>query len=781
MSALIGALEAAFRAIPLPLLELWGRSAYLVGIILAVAAFGGFTFRPGGRWGLGRERQSWNDKAFLSIPLTFVLVFVTGFIGSGIVLVPGAQTFESLKDLAVFLCVVLFGYPALLAVPPAYMLSDLIEGVPPAFIEDWFLGYFINPACFWMAYQLIGKAPDFRKARTWGSYLAFVAVFMCIEPQLWGHICSGKFTPEISYHNITPALFFTTAVTWVLGPFAMLAALPLARRYGLFWADIPGRVQERVLGRKTWAWESGGGGGAQDAVSAPRALPIRMFLAIPFIGLLLLMAGAAATVSLQHGRDAAEALAGRLQSQVSETIYLRLDDLRESGPDVAGAVSRLLDDARMGERGRAFILDRRGALAASSTGDDPTVRQAVRALERIGTGLSALKDPVSFRFEVITAKPLSRETWLARATPYAGTLGGGDWILVVAMAEADYLSGVRAGYSQSAVVVSAGLLVSLLVVPWLAGAVTAPILRVARSAQAIARGDLSQRVETGRLEELGVFSESFNRMAGQLEQSRRALDADIERRIQVEQDLREREERLEELVAQRTQALSAANKQLEAFSYSVSHDLRAPLRAMDGFAKVLADDHGTKLDDDGRRHLERIRQAAGKMSNLIDGLLDLARMSRRELLTQVVDLSALAEDVMRDIRAGDPGRTVEARIAPGLSARADPHMIRQVLQNLLGNAWKFTARTPDARIEFRQVTVEGADAFSIADNGAGFDMAYARKLFGPFQRLHSAQEFEGTGVGLAIVERIITRHGGRVWAQGAVNQGATVFFTLPLA
>src|SRR5262245_25074565 len=181
----------------MPFLEVWGRLAYVVGLALAISAFGGFTFRPGGRWGLGRERQAWDSKAILSIPLTFVLIIVTGYLGSFVVLVPGAQTFESLKDLIVFLCFVLFGYPSLIAVPFAYGLSYFIEGVPPDFLLAWLPGYFINPCCFWIAYQFFGKDPDFRRARTWGWYLAFVALFMSVEPVLWGYICAGKFTAPI--------------------------------------------------------------------------------------------------------------------------------------------------------------------------------------------------------------------------------------------------------------------------------------------------------------------------------------------------------------------------------------------------------------------------------------------------------------------------------------------------------------------------------------------------------------------------------------------------------
>src|SRR5262245_5645386 len=173
MGAIISWIDSAVGAVPLAILEVWGRFSYFVGAGLAICAFGGFTFRIGASWGLGRERYAWNIRAFLSVPLTFVLVIASGYLGSFIVLVPGAQTFESLKDLVVLLCILYFRYPALLAVPPAYMVSDLIEGVPPAFVLDWAEGYFFWAAFVWLAAQLIGLDPDFRKARTWGRYGIF--------------------------------------------------------------------------------------------------------------------------------------------------------------------------------------------------------------------------------------------------------------------------------------------------------------------------------------------------------------------------------------------------------------------------------------------------------------------------------------------------------------------------------------------------------------------------------------------------------------------------------
>jgi len=254
MNAVVAWYEMLFTTVPLPLLEVWGRFAYIVGFFLAVCAYGGFTFRVGDRWSFGRTRQTWDAKSFLSLPLTFVLIIAGGYVGSFIVLVPGAQTFESLKDLVVLLCIVLLGYPALIAVPPAYMLSDLIEGVPPDFVLNWAEGYFFWASFVWMAYQLIGRNPDFRRAQTWRRYGMFVALIMLFDPVMWGFICSEKFTSAISYRSISSALAFTLSVTWLLAPAAFLAVLPLARRFGWFWAETPGRVRERAIGSNDWTW-----------------------------------------------------------------------------------------------------------------------------------------------------------------------------------------------------------------------------------------------------------------------------------------------------------------------------------------------------------------------------------------------------------------------------------------------------------------------------------------------------------------------------------------------
>jgi light-regulated signal transduction histidine kinase (bacteriophytochrome) len=232
------------------------------------------------------------------------------------------------------------------------------------------------------------------------------------------------------------------------------------------------------------------------------------------------------------------------------------------------------------------------------------------------------------------------------------------------------------------------------------------------------------------------------------------------------------------VLAESNRKLEAANQELDAFSYSVSHDLRAPLRAIDGFSRLLIDQYGEKLDDQGRHYLQRVRAGAQHMSMLIDALLGLSRVGRSTLRSESVDLTQMARDIANDLAARDPERAVAVDIADGMTARGDPRLLGVALQNLLGNAWKFTARRPDARIAFDQATEEGETVYRVKDNGAGFDMAYASRLFAPFQRLHRPSDYEGTGIGLATVQRIISRHGGRVWAQAAPDQGATFSFTL---
>ena len=262
-------------------------------------------------------------------------------------------------------------------------------------------------------------------------------------------------------------------------------------------------------------------------------------------------------------------------------------------------------------------------------------------------------------------------------------------------------------------------------------------------------------------------------LAGAISSSRDITEL---RRAQAEIETLNRE--LEQRVIQRTAELEAVNRELEAFSYSVSHDLRAPLRSIDGFSELLLERYGNRLDGEGQSQLLRVRTAAQRMAGLIDDLLKLSRVTRHELRRQEVDLSALAETILGNLAHENPARVIQVLVQAGLKVTADPGLMRIVLDNLIGNAWKFTSKGDSAKIEVGTARIKGARAYYVRDDGPGFDMEYADRLFGAFQRLHSDKDFEGSGIGLATVQRILLRHGGRIWAQSAVGKGATFYFAL---
>ena len=288
-------------------------------------------------------------------------------------------------------------------------------------------------------------------------------------------------------------------------------------------------------------------------------------------------------------------------------------------------------------------------------------------------------------------------------------------------------------------------------------------------------------VLTAYASESGFFDEEevklFDGLAADLSFALEAMQLD-ERRRAVEDKLRRLSQELEQRVQDRTQELRAANAELEAFSYSVSHDLRAPLRAIDGFSQIVLRRYADRLDADGRHALERVRAGTERMGVLIDSMLELSRLGRRLLELGDVDLSALAAEIVEELRAGEPERHVEVLIEPNVSAVGDKELLRVALQNLLGNAFKFTTKQPHASVQFGRTEHAGQAAIFVRDNGVGFDMNHADKLFLPFERLHSESEFSGTGIGLATVQRVIARHRGRVWADGAIGAGATFYFTL---
>jgi signal transduction histidine kinase len=343
-----------------------------------------------------------------------------------------------------------------------------------------------------------------------------------------------------------------------------------------------------------------------------------------------------------------------------------------------------------------------------------------------------------------------------------------------AVSDALRLSGVIA-----VVVLAIAMLAAYALAAALQGQISKPILALVDTATAVStRQDYLVRAPKYGEDELGMLADAFNEMLGRIGAQKKELQ---QHATKLEQRVAERTEELEhrnEALRRNAAELLAANTELDAFAYSVSHDLRAPLRSIDGFSQVVLEDYGPQLGDTGRGALQRVRAASQRMATLIDDLLKLARVTRAEMRTERVDLTGMAQEIVLEIQRSTPDHPVQFSIASGLQADGDSRLLRVVLDNLLRNGWKYSSKRPHPRVEFTAVDQNGDRVFMIRDNGAGFDMRYADKLFGVFQRLHSAAEFEGTGVGLATVRRIVNRHGGRIWAEGVVDQGATFYFTL---
>jgi signal transduction histidine kinase len=311
----------------------------------------------------------------------------------------------------------------------------------------------------------------------------------------------------------------------------------------------------------------------------------------------------------------------------------------------------------------------------------------------------------------------------------------------------------------------ASMLVALILSSRLRRLISEPIARLAGSARAVSETkDYSIRAEKHTRDELGLLVDSFNEMLANIQQR----DA----------ELHKAQDELEQRVIERTAQLEAVNKELEAFTYSVAHDLRAPLRHIDAFSRILAEETGPHLPSQANQYLDRILQAARRMGQLVDDLLNLSRVGRKELSTQVTGLNSVVEEVLASLGPEVEGRQIEWKIGKLPFVEADPSLLKQVFANLLSNAIKYTRPRDHAVIEVGCMSSNGAPCIFVQDNGVGFNMKYAEKLFGIFQRLHRQEDFEGTGIGLATVQRIIHKHGGRVWAEAELDRGATFYFTL---
>ena len=335
-------------------------------------------------------------------------------------------------------------------------------------------------------------------------------------------------------------------------------------------------------------------------------------------------------------------------------------------------------------------------------------------------------------------------------------------------------------------ITSFALLIALSLSTWLQATITAPILDITKVAQqVIEKRDYTPRATKTTGDEIGYLVAAFNRMLDEIgnraqaqDASNRELAREVADRKAAEEEILRLNRELEARVEERTRKLQEINEELEAFSYSVSHDLRAPLRAIDGFSQALVSELRDQQGEKVRHYLQRILNGTARMGQLIEDMLNLSRISRHVMNLTEVDLSLLANQVIQELQQRDPERSVNMTIWDNITVQADQSLLRLALENLLGNAWKFTGKAPQAHIELGMLQEGERRVIFVRDNGAGFDMAYADKLFGAFQRLHGMHEFPGTGVGLAIVRRVVVRHGGHIWCQAAPGKGATFFFTL---
>jgi signal transduction histidine kinase len=490
------------------------------------------------------------------------------------------------------------------------------------------------------------------------------------------------------------------------------------------------------------------------------------------IGLLVAIAATAlvavTVITLVLGRSSKHELVG-IETRYVPLIELDRDlktafaEVRRALEDAAGAAeeNRLADADRLdGDFLRTLAAGHRTII---DNGDDPdalerdyrayfTNARAVSAASVGGTPLANLADKIEL---MRTAQQRFTSHLEAATTPDRHRL-------------ADAFKTAResqeAALKIEIAVAAAAILLLGVLSWWITRRTVRGLHEVSIGVERLARGEFGEEIHVASGDEIGDLAREANRTAARLREYRERSDTLLAELAQAKQAQQERAE-----------AAENATRELEAFSYSVAHDLRAPLRGINGFSAALLEDLGDSLGPEAKHQLTRISAGAVRMGELIDALLGLSRVSRAELTRQPVNLTKLANEVLAQLRAAEPSREVRTTVEEGLTVHGDPHLLRAVLENLIGNAWKFVGKSDAPLIEV------GRDerGYFVRDNGAGFDMAYAGKLFAPFQRLHAATEFPGTGIGLATVQRIIRRHGGTIWAEGVVGKGATFRFTVP--
>jgi signal transduction histidine kinase len=493
-----------------------------------------------------------------------------------------------------------------------------------------------------------------------------------------------------------------------------------------------------------------------------RRLSVRQSLALIIVPITLVGALAIGLVAAALSTDEVAHYHVRAGEQMTATLAQRSDLplLYESAVGIAEIADSLFDNPLVKE---IRVVDKDGKPLYSRThGADGSWQYPTAPATE--TAATEEEDVWLFSRQVRTARPAAVNPEM----PEAALLGNtGDEVLgevQLALSKESLFSARRSIFFGNMFVALAFSLVAVAATLLILRRFSRPLESLADTMHEVRGGHWVEPELPAGPREIREIAESYH-----------ALMATLRQR---EEQLREFNEDLEERIRQRTQALEASNKELEAFSYSASHDLRAPLRAIDGFGKALLEDYGSSLDATAASYLHRMCAGAHRMSDLIDDMLKLSRITRYEMQLTNVDLSEMAEAIAALLKERNPNRQVEFRVTPGMRVLADANLLRIALENLLENAWKYTGKVAAARVEFGPVRQERETVYVLHDNGAGFDMRFADKLFGAFQRLHG-KEFEGTGIGLAIVQRVVIRHGGRIWAGAEVGKGATFYFTLP--
>ncbi len=464
-------------------------------------------------------------------------------------------------------------------------------------------------------------------------------------------------------------------------------------------------------------------------------VPFRYRIAAVILLLETVMMGAVLWVTLNHAVDSAtrqiEAAERGMLNIISNIARVSL--LNEDYDYIQGHIESLPDNPAIL---KAILADEQGTIVATST------------LTDLGATLPKLINTPDKHWHVMSIQNA------------AGRLGTLAVLFSTAERNAIYHDALNRGILIAVTGMTAIAIFSI----GFGHLLTRRLDAVVDAANQVAKGNYTVRTGLRRDDEVGRVGKAFDTMADVIAAERQVLsDNNIA---------------LEQAVEERTRKLVEANQEYEAFAYAVSHDLRSPLRTINGFSEILIEEYGQQLDDTAQNYLQRISKGSVRMSRLIDDLLTLSRVNRAKIRHQKIDLSALCGDIINELREQEPGREVDVVIDASITATGDPYLLRAAMVNLLGNAWKFTGKTENARIHVEKRQVNGAKLYCVIDNGAGFDPAYANKLFTPFQRLHTDSDFPGTGIGLSTVQRIIVRHDGEIHAKGEVGKGATFSFTL---